>query len=144
MLHDSTVRASVESRLGRLRPDSVAVWGRMTPDQMLWHVNQALGASLGREVPPTDRSPLPRPIMKFLVLKMPWPRNSPTNTAWVARERHDFDAELARCRALVADFVARPVDEPPAAHPLFGKMSGRQQSQLHAKHLDHHLKQFGL
>jgi hypothetical protein len=27
---------------------------------------------------------------------------------------------------------------------MFGKMSGREVSRLHAKHLDHHLRQFGV
>ena len=144
MLHDPSVLTSIRSRLEKLRPDSTPVWGRMTPDQMLWHVNQALSASLGRVAPAPNRSPIPRPIMRFLVLKMPWPRNSPTYPDWVARERHDFDAQLASCQALVADFVARPVDAVPAPHPLFGQMSGKQQSELHAKHLDHHLRQFGI
>ena len=144
MLHDPNIRASVESRLSRLRADSTPVWGRMTVDQMLWHVNQALGASLGHLKPPSKKPPLPGPLMRFLVLKMPWPRNSPTNPDFVARERYDFDAELTRCRALVSDFAARPLDHAPDPHPLFGQMSCRQQSQLHAKHLDHHLKQFGV
>lgn len=144
MLHDSSVLASIRSRLGQLRADSRPVWGRMTPDQMLWHMNQALGTSLGRMSPPRNRALLPRPVLRFFVLNFPWPRNSPTNKDWVARERHDFNAELARCQALVSDFVARPVDERSAVHPLFGQMSGRQQSRLHAKHFDHHLKQFGL
>ena len=144
MLHDTAVLSSVESRLSKLRPDSTPVWGRMTPDQMLWHVNQALAASLGRISPPRDKAPMPRPLFRFLVLNMPWPRNSPTNKEWVARERHDFEKELAQCRALVRDFVARPLDQKPAEHPMFGQMSCRQQSRLHAKHLDHHLRQFGL
>jgi hypothetical protein len=144
MLHDERVRASVESRLGQLSKDSRPVWGRMTVDQMLWHVNQALGASLGQVSPASNWSPVPRSLMRFVALNLPWPRNSPTNKAWVAHERHDFDAELARCRTLVSDFVSRPVDAPPAVHPLFGQMSGRQQSHLHAKHLDHHLRQFGV
>src|SRR5262247_3818348 len=126
MLHDEGVCASVLSRLSQLRPDSTPVWGRMTADQMLWHMNQALGASLGRVAPPRDRSPLPRPVMRFLVLNMPWPRNSPTNREWVARERYDFDAELARCQTLVTDFVAQPLETASAEHPLFGQMSCKQ------------------
>jgi len=144
MLHDPKILASVESRLGRLQPDSMPVWGRMTPDQMLWHMNQALGCSLGYVQPPQDKSPIPRPLFRFLVLNLPWPRNTPTNKDWVARERHDFNTELARCQKLVAEFAARPLNQPPSPHPMFGQMSGREQSRLHAKHLDHHLKQFGV
>ena len=144
MLHDSNVLASVQARLNKLRPDSKPIWGRMTPDQMLWHLNQALGASLGRITAQMEPSPMPRPLFRFLVLNLPWPKNTPTNKEWVARERHDFETELARCRALVADFAARPLEQRPAEHPMFGNMSCRQQSRLHAKHLNHHLRQFGL
>ena len=42
MLHDSSFRESVQSRLKALRPDAERRWGKMTVDQMLWHVNSAL------------------------------------------------------------------------------------------------------
>jgi hypothetical protein len=29
-------------------------------------------------------------------------------------------------------------------HPVFGRMTGEQVSHLHAKHLNHHLTQFGV
>ena len=47
LLHDPAVRTSLEARLAALRPDSPHQWGSMTPDQMLWHVNQVLATSLG-------------------------------------------------------------------------------------------------
>lgn len=144
VIHDPAVRASIEARLSRLRADSTPVWGRMTADQMLWHVNQALATSLGRLTPPPNRMPLPRALVRFFGLTMPWPRNSPTNATWVARRHYDFDAELQHCRALIAEIVSRPITDTPGTHPLFGQMSGTEQSRLHAKHLDHHLRQFGV
>jgi hypothetical protein len=143
IIHDPSVRASIEARISKLRPDSPGVWGRMTVDQMLWHVNQAMGTALGRVQLAPKRIPVPAALMRFAALNMPWTRNAPTNPAFVARQRHDFDVERARCRALIADIVARDIDVAPPHHSVFGQMTGRQQSQLHAKHLDHHLKQFG-
>jgi hypothetical protein len=144
VLHDPSVRASIEARLSRLRPDTRPAWGKMSVDQMVWHVNQTLASALGRVAAPQDRAPLPRPVMKFIVLNMPWPKGAPTNKAFVAQQRHDFDTELVRCRDLIGELVSRPIDEPPPVHPMLGRMSGREQSRLHAKHLDHHLRQFGV
>ena len=46
-LHDGVTRTSVAWRIESLRPESARLWGRMTIDQMLWHVNQGLLAGLG-------------------------------------------------------------------------------------------------
>lgn len=116
----------------------------MSVAQMLWHVNQAMDAALGRLALPNERPPIPRAVIRFAVLYMPWSKNAPTSKAFIAKEAHDFSTEAARCRALIADIVARNIDQPPPDHPVFGQMTGAQQSRLHAKHLDHHLKQFGV
>lgn len=46
-LHDPAARESLEVRLRGLGPDASARWGRMSVDQMLWHVNTALNMVLG-------------------------------------------------------------------------------------------------
>jgi len=46
MLHDPATRRSLEARLEALRPDAPPKWGSMTPDQMLWHLNQFLTFAL--------------------------------------------------------------------------------------------------
>src|SRR5829696_3276261 len=109
MLHDPAVRSALEARLDALRPDSPREWGRMTVDQMLWHVNQFLAASLGEGSLAAQKSPMPASLMKFFLLYMPWPKSAPTNRSAVAREQYDLEAERARCRELIARFVARPV-----------------------------------
>jgi DinB superfamily len=143
LLHEPEVRSAVERRLNALRPDSRQSWGKMTASQMLWHVNQALEQALGHLEAPQDRVPLPRPMMKFIVLNLPWPKNAPTNPSFVAKTSHDFEAERARCRALIVELVTRRL-EGSGDHPMFGRMSGRDTSRLQAKHLDHHLRQFGV
>ena len=62
----------------------------------------------------------------------------------VARGAYDFEAERTRCLAQIADLASQPIDAPQPRHPMFGDMSGREQSRLQAKHLDYHLGQFGV
>ena len=142
-LHDPGVLASLRSRVESLRPDVTPRWGRMSVDQMLWHVNQTMEQCVGRYSPPESKKPLPAPLLKFIVLNMPWPKNAPTNPGFVAQTRHDFAAERARCLTLIDEIAKRDLA---AAWPVnrdFGRMSGKDWSRLQAKHLDHHLRQFG-
>jgi hypothetical protein len=143
MLHDPTVRSSLESRLNAIRADSPRKWGSMSVDQMLWHVNQFLAASVGEQNSLTvQKSPIPAALMKFFLIYMPWPRSAPTNKGAVASSQHDLEAERAKCRELIAKFVSRPIDQAWPADPSFGPVSGTFASKLQAKHLDHHFKQF--
>jgi hypothetical protein len=142
MLHDPAFRATIAARLEALRPDSSRQWGSMTVDQMLWHLNQFLASALGEGDLPVQKSPIPLPLMRFMVLYMPWPKSAPTNRGAVANTRYGFEAEQARCRALIDRFAKRPLDGPWPVDPSFGKVSGRFASKLQARHLDHHLRQF--
>lgn len=144
LLHEPEVRSSIEGRLGRLTEDSRPRWGRMSVNQMLWHVNQAMGVPLGEVVPDDISAPLPKAMIKFLVLHLPWVKGAPTNPAFVPKRQYDFEAERARCRLLIGKITARPIDGAWPLHPIFGPMSGRDVSKLHAKHLNHHLTQFGV
>jgi hypothetical protein len=143
-LHDPSFQASVRARLGRLRPDTKPAWGKMSVDQMLWHCNQGLAMALGRLTPPASRPPIPGAIIKWVTLNLPWPKNAPTAPTFVARQQYDFEAERDRCLAQVTELASQPLDKAQPPHPLFGAMTGREQSRLQAKHLDHHLKQFGV
>jgi hypothetical protein len=143
LLHDPAVRNAIRIRVQALRPDATRKFGKMTIDQMLWHVNQALAQSLGQIGAKPVKMPLPKPILKFFVFNLPWPTGAPTAPELVAdQERCDFDAERARCLQLIEAFAAKNIDEAWPAAGTLGTMSGHDWSRLEAKHLDHHLKQF--
>lgn len=145
MLHDPSVGESIRARVSALRPDSTRAWGKMTVDQMLWHCSVTLEAAMGRTPHAPQRFPVPKSVLKFIVLMAPWPKGSPTHPDFLAGERHDFQTERARCLSLIDEFVRMPLDSTAwAASPAFGKTSGKEWSQLHAKHLDHHLRQFSV
>lgn len=144
MLHDPQVREQTIRRIRSVRADSPRAWGTMTPDQMLWHVNQGLLVALGKQTMSKSRAPLPRFIFKPIVLSIPWPKGAPTAPEFLAKATYDLEQEQAQCVALVEEFTGRDItgDWPP--HGAFGRMSGRDWSRLQAKHLDHHLRQFSV
>lgn len=143
LLHDPAVRSALEARLDKIKPDSPRKWGSMSVDQMLWHVNQFLAASVGEQNSLTvQKSPIPAPLMKFFLIYIPWPRSAPTNKGAIASVKRDLEAERVKCRELIAKFVSRPIDASWPVDPSFGPVSGKFASKLQAKHLDHHFKQF--
>ena len=65
LLHDPTTRESLRSRLQALQPGASRQWGKMTVDQMLKHLNIALGATLGRNSYAPLKMPMPGPLFRF-------------------------------------------------------------------------------
>ena len=100
--------------------------------------------ALGQLNIPPHKPPVPRPIMRFIALNLPWPKGAPTMPMFVASGSYDFESERARCFQLIEQMSAKALDEDWPRHPLLGQLSGRDASRLQAKHLDHHLKQFGV
>jgi len=100
--------------------------------------------ALGQMDIPPQKTPLPRPIMRLVALRLPWPKGLPTMAMFVASGAYDFESERGRCFQLIEQMRAKPLDEDWPRHPLLGQLSGRDASRLQAKHLDHHLKQFGV
>ena len=143
-LHDASYRSAIQARIRQLRPDSQRRWGRMSVGQMLWHVNEAMETALGRVQLPLEKVPLPRPLMKFIVINIPWPKGAPTLPKWVAGKEYDFAVERERCLRLVDELANRRLDDQWPSSPMLGRMSGTDVTRLHAKHLNHHLKQFGV
>ena len=144
LLHDDAHRAALRTRLASLRPTSTRLWGKMSVDQMLWHVNAALQMALGRGNAKSAKPPLPLPIMRFMVINLPWPKNSPTNPTLVPTEPCEFEKESALTPVLMEELARKELGGDWGDHPLLGRMSGRQVSKLQAKHIDHHLRQFGV
>lgn len=144
LIHDRASRQELEQRVRSLRSDSRGRWGKMSIDQMLWHVNQAMEISLGDVSVSGPRSLLPGSLLKFMVLRLPWVKGAPTHPSFVARATYDFAEQQERCLQLIEALASKPVDGAWPAHPAFGAMKGREVSHLMAKHLDHHLRQFGV
>ena len=145
LLHDPPVRDSIKQRVSILRADAQRRFGKMTVDQMLWHVNCGLENALGRYEVRDQKLPLPYSVIKFLVLNMPWRKGkTPTAREFLATGQYDFETERARLLRLIDELCAKRLDDTWGRSSFMGLMTGRDWSRLEAKHLDHHLSQFGV
>lgn len=142
-LHDPDTYRELRARLVALRPDAKRQWGRMTADQMLWHLAQNLETALGHAECAMVRVPVPRRFMRFVALTFPWPKGTPTAPEFTARATYDFEGERQRCLAALDEMAARPLEGTWPDHPAFGAMQGTHWKKLEAIHVDHHLRQFG-
>lgn len=148
-LFDPAVVDEVQGRLAQLRPDSERQWGKMTAAQMLAHCAVAVEWATGQ------REAMPAPLalraigrmVKPFVLKddAPMKRNSPTVKELVVADDCDFADERERLRGLIGRFAAGgPAGCTTQPHAFFGKMTPEEWAILMYKHLDHHLRQFGM
>jgi hypothetical protein len=57
----------------------------------------------------------------------------------------DFEAECSRLATRIDQVVQRGATKTEGlVHPFFGRLSGDEWGRLIYKHLDHHLRQFGV
>jgi hypothetical protein len=148
-LFDATVANQVKTRLGQLEPQSERRWGKMTAAQMLAHCSVSMQWAVGEVVP--EKGALPVRLMGRLVKPMvfrnedPLRKNSPTATSLRMEGERDFGKERQRLLELIDKFAeggATGCTKNP--HSFFGNMTPEEWSILMYKHLDHHLRQFGV
>lgn len=144
LLHEPSTRAGIEARIRALTPDSRPTWGKMSVDQMLWHMNQAMGLSLGTVTVGPGGPTMPAWLMRLIVIKLPWPKGAPTHPDVIPKQQYSFAGERDLALRNIAEIAGRPLDYSWPVHSAFGKMSGRQVNALTYKHLNHHLTQFGV
>jgi hypothetical protein len=144
LLHDPDVYASIRKRMQSLRADTPRKWGRMSIDQMLWHVNVSMREAVGDYTPQLKPLPIPKALFRWAVLNIPWGRGARTRPDMYPASAYDFNAQKAECLSLIDRIVARPLSAEWPNSASMGKMTGKHWSQLTAKHLDHHLRQFGV
>lgn len=132
-------------RLENLQTDSPRLWGKMTPAQMLAHLNVPLETGLGKINPPREGNFITRPLARWYVTtRKRFPRNLPTLKAFVIREQRDFDQEKQRLLTNLAEANQRGLNGPWHPHHAFGALSAEQWGELTHLHLDHHFRQFGV
>lgn len=138
----------VKGRLARLTPASQRQWGKMSVAQAVAHCCGSFELALGERTPP--RLFMGRIIgwaVKPLVLRddEPLRKNSPTVKDLVINDERDLGKERARLSALIARFAAagsKGCTKHP--HAFFGRLTPDEWATLMYKHLDHHLRQFGV
>jgi hypothetical protein len=146
-IFEEAAAAEVLARIERLRPESERHWGSMNAAQMLAHCCVGLQMSNGTAVPSrTVLGWLIGPFFKPLAVNnAPFRRNSPTHKTFIISDARDFSLEQARLRELVKEFSrGGEAGCPGHVHAFFGYLTPAEWGILTYKHLDHHLRQFGV
>jgi hypothetical protein len=140
--------AEVKSRLATLRPDSRAEWGKMTVTQMVAHCSVGIESATGdRQIKRVPIGYLLGPLVRGLALgdDKPMKKNSPTARDFIISGERDLDTERSRLTGLIDKFASGgPAKCTTHPHAFFGKLTAEQWAILMYKHLDHHLRQFGV
>jgi hypothetical protein len=145
-LFDDASRATLLTRLAGLGADADRQWGKMDPAQAMAHLATALEAATGDT--PTKQTLLGKLLTPFfrksILGEKPFGKNGPTAPAFVISDAREFERERARVTSLIDALVAAgPEAAGRQTHVFFGAMTGDEWGRLHAKHIDHHLQQFG-
>lgn len=138
-------RRELQDRLLDLTPEHVARWGRMTAPQMVAHLRDALLMALGELPVASRRLPIRFPPLKQLIIYwLPFPKGAPTAPELLSRAPRDWPSEVAAVQSLLEQFATRGPAARWPEHPAFGRLSRRAWGVLVYRHMDHHLRQFGV
>jgi hypothetical protein len=147
-LFDKAAGNEILSRVEKIQPESTRQWGKMSVSQMMAHCSAQLQTAVGDSKP--KRSLYGRligPLVRGLVSnEKPFFKNSPTDPSFVVKENNRvFAKEKTMLSGLIKRFIEggnSGVTVHP--HPFFGKLKAEEWGTLTYKHLDHHLRQFGV
>lgn len=134
------------NRIEQLEPDTQAQWGKMNVAQMMRHCQLPLEIPLGKTPPPK-----PNFIMKLMVplfkkamySDKPWKPNMQTAPGFSIKDERDFETEKKQLLSLAEEFATQR-DRDWGRHPVFGDFTNEQWGKMQYKHIDHHLRQFGV
>jgi hypothetical protein len=137
----------IDARIERLKPDTPARWGKMNVAQMLSHCQAPLRVATGEKK--LGHSLIGKLFGRMAKKKLMQPggfeKNMPTHADFKRSTPHEFEREQAELRRLVRAFAkGGPKVLTPDPHPFFGPMTQNEWETLMWKHLDHHLRQFGV
>jgi len=136
-------------RYAQLKEDTSPLWGKMNATQMLAHCTAALKMAFGEVPSKIIFSPWKASVARLLFIEwFPFPKDSPTTaemdtnkklkpTGSFTEEREALFFQLSRMNNAPMDFNF-------GMHPLFRKLNREQWGKVVYKHLDHHLRQFGV
>ena len=146
-IRDRTGRQRILERLNRLTPGSPRLWGRMQPTQLLPHLADSLRAALGeKRLEGTPPGAVRGAIVRLLgIYLLPWPKGRIQAPAGAFKTPSaGWDADRRIVIELIERFAAADPATLGASHPSLGRMRPRDWDRLQYKHLDHHLRQFGV
>ncbi len=139
--------SKILERIEKLTTNSQRQWGKMNVAQMLAHCNASLETAMGLNF--IKKLFIGRIIGFFTkpwaLGEKPFPKNSPTANSYIFNDNRKFEEEKSTVIASVKKFFeGGPSQCTIHPHPFFGKFTPEEWAVFQWKHLDHHLRQFGV
>ena len=135
-------------RLGTLTPECKREWGKMSPSQAMEHTARVL------EMATSDEQPIKQIFIgkalgwifkKSFLGEKPFRKNAPTGPDYVIKDEPELEQTCQRLKELITKFHGLGSDQLEGnVHPFFGPLTGKQWGETQYKHVDHHLRQFGV
>jgi hypothetical protein len=136
------------ARIQALKPNSLRQWGKMTAGQMVVHCTDQLRVSRGDKAVTSTRIPnFIKPLVKWLLIS----RMKAFKPGMRTLKELDSEAGMTAPTTFEADRATLlnllKTDEygpDGVEHPVFGHLTAQEFGEVTWKHLDHHLRQFGV
>ncbi len=144
-LFDEPTHDAVLRRINAIEEKTIPQWGKMTAAQMFAHTVIPIEVVLEKR-PPVGK---PNFLMKWLFKKMMYndrlfKKNMPTPRVFRIEEDKEYTIEKNNLLGAVNDAYGFRNKNTWPKHPMFGEFTTQQTGQMLFKHLDHHLRQFGV
>ncbi|MGV1013108.1 MAG: DUF1569 domain-containing protein [Flavobacterium sp.] len=145
-IYDTSDTEKIISRIQSLTTESTGAWGEMTVDQMLQHCTAAIEVAFGeKELTVKWMMRILGKLAKKKIFNSEFQPNSPTASEFIFSDSYDFETS----KSTLIQKYSRFSNEGKSAitvmkHPFWGNMTYEDWDKLMWKHLDHHLRQFGV
>lgn len=144
-IYTASDNAILIERIQNLSASSSPLWGKMSVDQMCEHCIAAINVAFGKQ-DLTISLPmrLLGRLLKNKAFNSDFGKNSPTAKEFRITTHSVFEKSQAQLIACVQEFAKGTSVITVMHHPFWGKMSFEDWDKLMWRHLDHHLRQFGV
>lgn len=147
-LFNRTDKDEIINRINELHPGSKPMWGKMSVSQMLAHCIVPVKVALGeKKLVQSLIGKLLGKRFKNEMLKDDYvfKKNLPAPKSFIVKETTDFYENQQGLKDVIQQFFDADKNEMASRmHPFLGKMKADEWGNLGYKHLDHHLRQFGV
>lgn len=146
-LFDPSTHEEILNRINQVKADKVPNWGKMNAGQMMRHCQFPLETALGKKTldkPNFLMGLLMKSFKKGMYNDKEWRKNMPTPKTFQVTDERDFKNEQLGLENLINEFFETRNQKERKPHPAFGHFTHDQWGQMQYKHLDHHLRQFGV
>ena len=144
-VHDT---AEFISRIDKLTPTTKPIWDKMDVAKMMAHCNVTY------ELEYENIHPKPNGFVKLMLIlfvknsvvgQKPYKKNVQTGSQFLIKDSRDFETEKKRLVDYIREtqILGAYIFDGKVSHS-FGPLSDNEWNNMFYKHLDHHLKQFGV